>query len=203
MQEYLQRLVEAAAQGNTELIPANDVAGKVKELEQLRFILKRSQTELERVQLIRNVERNKLNSIMTWMEDIQNLLWPEDNLAMIALGAPLAPSTTDELSINSGLNLQEYPSAMRNLSRLVENPLPVGLKQLSTSAEASGISEVEDVTIILDYFRWMSWCNLALHLLRFPAPTPLLRKVVECGKAIKCADEKIVKVLAHVAGKAR
>jgi len=92
---------------------------------------------------------------------------------------------------------------MRDLSRKISlGLLPQSVQNLYNKANAWQIGHIEDVMTLRDAFRWLSWCNLVLHMLRYPASTPLLRQVLEITKSLRVIDEKIVKLLTQILHKA-
>lgn len=96
-----------------------------------------------------------------------------------------------------------YGLQMRDVSFKMSCLLPPSVQNLYDKANAWQISQVEDVVMVKDAFRWLSWCNLVLHVLRYPASTPLLRHVLDETKSMRVVDDKIVKLLSQVLSKAR
>ncbi len=100
----------------------------------------------------------------------------------------------------------QYPTyglQMRDVSNKMSYLLPASVQNLYDKATAWQISQVDDVIMVKDAFRWLSWCNLVLHVLRYPASTPLLRSVLEETKTMRVVDDKILKLLSQILNKAR
>lgn len=91
-----------------------------------------------------------------------------------------------------------YAESMRILSRNLDVLLPTSIQGMAMRAQLTGIHMIEDVAQLIDYFKWISWCHLALHLLRYPPPSVLLKKLVEVTKKFKVYDEKILKTISSL-----
>lgn len=64
------------------------------------------------------------------------------------------------------------------------------------------INLIEDVHVVLQCFKWMSWCNVTLQAIRVPPKIRLLQFLVDSTKFIRVADERIMKVFHSIVGKA-
>ncbi len=73
--------------------------------------------------------------------------------------------------------------------------LPTGVNQIIQTAKSKKIYDFEDVFVVCEYFRWISWCYQCIYLLREPPSIKQLADFVNVAKSIQCADERIVKVL--------
>jgi hypothetical protein len=118
-------------------------------------------------------------------------------------------STSSSSSSSSATSLSSshssnYLQLMTHVHRILRNRqlLPVDLVVMYQRAIAEGIEEIEDVSIVLDGFRYMSWCTLVLQVLRYPPPTPLLKRCIE-AKPLKFGDDRILKHLQMILSKAR
>ena len=49
--------------------------------------------------------------------------------------------------------------------------VPDAIRRAAEAAVALNIDKVDDVIEMVESFRWMSWCNIALHALRLPLTT--------------------------------
>mmetsp|Transcript_27861 Transcript_27861/g.46820 ORF Transcript_27861/g.46820 Transcript_27861/m.46820 type:complete len:513 (-) Transcript_27861:81-1619(-) len=76
--------------------------------------------------------------------------------------------------------------------------LPIGLVHMERAAALVGILSLDDVVIVLEAFRWMSWVNLCLHMLRLPPTTAALRRLLDVTRGMRCTDDKIIKLLTSV-----
>ena len=65
------------------------------------------------------------------------------------------------------------------------------------------ISNIEDVQLVLDAFRWMSWCSISLNLLRCPPTTVALRRLTDSASHLRLSDDKVVKLLSGISSRAR
>lgn len=113
--------------------------------------------------------------------------------------------TPDDVVRSFPKDFPTYGLLMRDLSFKMTHGglLPESVQNLYTKASSWNIDHIEDVMMVKDAFRWLSWCNLVLHLLRYPTNTPLLRQVLDVTKTLRVVDEKIVKLLTQVLQKAR
>ena len=129
--------------------------------------------------------------IFRWMQAMQELMWPCTE-EQVALGRPVGPSVSAPINTTSVL---EYNRAL--LAQLT-SLLPVGMTHMERAATLVGIVNLEDVALVLDAFRWMSWTNICLHMLRNPPTTPALRQLIDVTKNMRCIDEKVIKILSGV-----
>ena len=191
-----------AAQESAGSAPTDPVIiAALAELAQLRNSMRLTMQELKNLNSAVALESEKVTPIINWMGKIQDILWPSpSDPVQVALGAPLDP-----LKYNHSLpSDSKYIDQIRVIMKLLDTSLlPPGMEQLQAEARAEGVDKIEDVALIVDAFKWMSWCNLALHVLRFPPPPKVLRKVAEAARPLKVVDEKIVKLVASTASKAR
>lgn len=49
--------------------------------------------------------------------------------------------------------------------------VPDAIRRAAEAAVSLNIDKVDDVIEMVESFRWMSWCNVALHALRAPLTT--------------------------------
>ena len=70
------------------------------------------------------------------------------------------------------------------------------------AAAALRIDQMADVKNVLDYFRWINWLSLALHALRRPIPSPSIRMLVDAATPLFCAEDKILRPLQALIGRA-
>jgi hypothetical protein len=138
-----------------------------------------------------SLETQLHKEVFRWMQAMQELLWPCTD-EQVALGKPLGPSAAAPLQASSFL---EYNRAL--LAHL-PSLLPVGLQHMERAAALVGIRHLDDVATVLEAFRWMSWTNLCLHMLRLPPTTPALRTLLDACKDMRYTDEKVVKMLTGV-----
>lgn len=138
-------------------------------------------------------EEERRGVVSTWMTELTSILAPPvDDTALSASGAPVTPPMS---IVQAGHRatmswLRSYLATTPASDRLLP-PAVIGLQR---RAVEMNIANIEDVAIVLDAFRWMSWCSLGLYLLRFPAPSPLLRRFL-AARPQRCCDEKIVRHL--------
>ena len=90
--------------------------------------------------------------------------------------------------------------------------LPSGMEKAYEAAKALSIIEIEDVLLIFEAFRYMSWLNITLHCLRRPLPVVVLKLLLtsvqsftSSSTAVSFAatvhpwvDEKLIKALSAI-----
>lgn len=136
------------------------------------------------------LERIKLQPICEWMNAMQGVIWPS-NPEDLDIGRPLEPISIK----HQGVSLGSFDEFSSNNLNLRNGLLSVGMTRAAKAADALGIQQVEDVVSIFEGFKWMSWANICLHVLRRPAPTRALRSLIESANSLKMVDEKILKFL--------
>ena len=149
--------------------------------------------ELEELNTNIELETSRRGAIIEWMKAMQKVLWPTSS-ADLESGRPLGP---------------EHPRDDHKLGfdRFTQNDnhyvlLPDGMCTAADAAISLEIDKVEDVITILDCFRWMSWCNISLHLIRVPPTSIALKKIVDVTKLLRMVDDKIIKVFANIVARA-
>lgn len=181
---------------------------KLPDLELLQSELDRLCAERQQLAQQLQLEEERRGLVTAWTGETLRLIAPQteaDLAASIAGAQPLHPLNPTWRS--SSLATPEVPpprshaEAMQVLREQLAVMLPPAAAQLQQKALESGILAVEDVLIVLDAFRWMSWCHLGLFLLRFPPPTTLLRRFV-ASRPAKLCDDKILRHLQGVLAKA-
>ena len=76
--------------------------------------------------------------------------------------------------------------------------LSYGMRNALDAARMLGILEVVDVDTTMEAFRWMAWCFRCLHTLRIPPATYTLKRLIDCCKPLKLADERIVRAVGGI-----
>ena len=181
----------------------------VKELETCRSSLRRSISEREFLQKAVSLECKHAGRISQWMGRMQRVLWPSHfNDGDALAGAPIAfwaPKPDDPKETLQQLTpLTDADTLLDYLKKKdsdiqFDRLLPPGMHKYaqdargtgSSSSEAEGdgsgasdISNIEDVELVLDAFRWMSWCSVSLNLLRCPPTTVGLRRMMDSGSSL-------------------
>jgi hypothetical protein len=136
-----------------------------KEIEFVKSGIERSTVELVNAKKTVTDESGKITHIIQWMLMLQKIVWPV-NEETLSFGIPLG----SRLGFTDPIRPNVCPDdCERTLltSLLTKNLLPDGLMTMAHTAIAMNIQDVEDVLLCVDAFRWMSWCNICLHLLRF------------------------------------
>lgn len=200
----------------------------VKELETCRSSLRRSISEREFLQKAVSLECKHAGRISQWMGRMQRVLWPSHfNDGDALAGAPIAfwaPKPDDPKETLQQLTpLTDADTLLDYLKKKdsdiqFDRLLPPGMHKYaqdargtgSSSSEAEGdgsgasdISNIEDVELVLDAFRWMSWCSVSLNLLRCPPTTVGLRRMMESAAQLRLSDDKVVKLLSSISSRAR
>lgn len=184
---------------------------KTIDLEAVSAELDRMHVERQQLTAQVQLEEEKKTVVTAWMADALRLIAPQTEVELQvsrATAQPLSPlnrqwQTTCELSSSTVPSnaVKSHVEAMSVLYAQLTVMLPPAGTALLQRAIVSGIHLVDDVQIVIDAFRWMSWCNLGLFLLRFPPPTPLLRRFIAARPAKLC-DDKILRHLQGVLSKA-
>lgn len=84
--------------------------------------------------------------------------------------------------------------------------LPLGMEKAYEAAKALSISEIEDVQLVFEAFRYMSWLNILLNCLRRPLPVVVLKMLLTAVQSFSSTpsspsttlpwiDEKLIKSL--------
>ena len=173
------------------------------ELEHYHNVLMKSEAEREALFRSISLETQLHREVVRWMQAMQELLWPTTD-EQVYLGRPLGPPprvtvedvfTEDDEEEERGLCIATYTKGIMKQLQLLT---PLGLIHMEKAASIVGIFAVEDVKYILDIFKWLSWINLTLHLLRLPPTTPALRRILDAVQGLRCADDKVVKLLSAI-----
>ena len=185
-------------------ITASSKSATQLELEHCHNVLSKSEAEREALFRSISLETQLHREVVRWMQAMQELLWPTTD-EQVHLGRPLAPPPRvmiDDTSSSSSsytegdvLSIASYTEGIMKQLQLLT---PLGLVHMEKAASIVGIFAVEDVKYILDIFKWLSWINLTLHLLRLPPTTPALRKILDAVQGLRCADDKVVKLLSAI-----
>lgn len=141
------------------------------------------------------------SSIISEMSTVQN----DNSIPTKAETVTQQPDGNSHNTIHNPIP-DQYPTyglQMRDVSNKMSCLLPASVQNLYDKATAWQISQVDDVVMVKDAFRWLSWCSLVLHVLRYPASTPLLRSVLEETKSMRVVDDKILKLLSQILNKAK
>ena len=123
------------------------------------------------------------------MKAMQKVLWPTSS-ADLESGRPLGPEHPKQ---DHRLGFDRF-----NKSDCHYVLLPDGMCTAADAAISLEIDKVEDVITILDCFRWISWCNISLHLMRVPPTTMALKKIVDVTKLLRMVDDRIIKVFTNI-----
>jgi hypothetical protein len=172
-------------------VDAERVGIAKRDVDHLEVAVAKAQQEKESLARAISLETQLHKEVFRWMQAMQELLWPCTD-EQVALGKPLGPSAAAPLQTASFL---EYNRAL--LAHL-PSLLPVGLQHMERAATLVGIRHLDDVATVLEAFRWMSWTNLCLHMLRLPPTTPALRTLLDACKDMRYTDEKVLKMLTGV-----
>eukprot|EP01038_Epipyxis_sp_PR26KG_P010367 gene10367-13929_t len=149
-------------------------------------------------------ESSLCHEVMQWMNMMQTVIWPATP-EQISLSHPLGPNPNNSHNSNEDRRdkaMNYHDIVCHCLHHLQTGLLPIALQYCSENATSMGISNIEDVMAVLDAFKWMSWCNLCLHIMRFPANTITLKKLVEEARNIRTADDKIIKFVSTILNRA-
>jgi hypothetical protein len=82
------------------------------------------------------------------------------------------------------------------------NNLPSGVLACIDAVNKLGLDKIHDVRVIIDGFRWLTWCFQCLTVLRLPPTTKQLKKLYDNASTCKLADEKVVKAISGMSSRA-
>lgn len=164
-----------------------EITSKQKEFDSIQSILDKSIREKEFLMKSIAAETQLHKEVIRWMQALQELIWPSTE-EQVVLGKPIGPNITNF----NDISLLWYN---RNIVEKLKCLLPLGLVHMEKAASIVGISEIEDVNMILTIFRWLSWINLALHMLRYPSTSFSLKRLLDATETIHVKDEKTIKLL--------
>jgi hypothetical protein len=197
----------SASEGETPSVapnpPANSLEDAISEqIRPVRELLRAAQVNLqmaadEELQLLKELEAEKVKVPMVreWMQAMQGVLWPS-NREDLEIGKPLEPLSVirpvSSTTAAAGTPRDEFSVQELGLDRGL---LSEGMQKAHCAAVALNIHLIEDVIMVFEGFKWMSWMNLFLYALRRPMPTRALRLFIEAYKPLKLQDEKITKML--------
>jgi hypothetical protein len=167
------------------------------ELEEARRRLARSRSEEADSRNRRYLEDHMLEDCQDWMHVLQRVFWPNDKEAITA-GYPLGLAHFTTPRYKSVL----FQPVGKNDDQLLKQMVPDAIRRAAEAAVALNIDKVDDVVETVEHFRWMSWCHVTLQLLRAPMTTNGLRRILESGRPMRFADERILKLLQHISTKA-
>ena len=165
-----------------------------RELELAKLRLNESRADEQECIKQRALEENKREEIQNWMISIQAILWPSTP-EEIEAGRPLGQDNPPGFTL-----LQPHPSL--DHLKLLRSLVPDIIRKTAQDAIDYGIDRIEDVNLVLEAFRWMSWCNLCLHGLRAPLSTRALKRLLDASSTLR-ADERVIRVLNGIASRAR
>jgi hypothetical protein len=80
--------------------------------------------------------------------------------------------------------------------------LPVGIIHAIDQANKFGLEKVHDVRVIVDGFRWMTWCFQCLTILRLPPTSKQLKKLLDAAANCRFADDKVLKIIYGISQRA-
>ena len=114
----------------------------------------------------------------------------------------LIPTTSSKGSPSAPSSSNAVHSAFNQPTRL----LPLGMEKAYEAAKALSISEIEDVQLVFEAFRYMSWLNVLLNCLRRPLPVVVLKMLLTAVQSFSSMpsspsttlpwiDEKLIKSL--------
>jgi len=169
------------------------------EVENCHNILLKSEAEREALFRSISLETQLHREVVRWMQAMQELLWPTTD-EQVYLGRPLSPSSsssTNRITVDDDMmiSLVTYTKTIMKQLQLLT---PLGLIHMEKAASIVGIYAIEDVKYILDIFKWLSWINLTLHLLRLPPTTLALKRIIDSVQRLRFVDENIIKLLESI-----
>lgn len=161
------------------------------ELEESRARLAKSKADQREVVAQIDAEAAKRDAIVAWMIEMQKIMWPSND-AELEIGKPLAPDHKRAHQIT----LEDCLCRPGTLS--IYSLLADGMCAMADKAISMGIDKMEDVVIVLDCFRWLSWCSVCSNILRTPPTTMMMRRLLNATKPLRVFDDKILRFLSGV-----
>jgi hypothetical protein len=80
--------------------------------------------------------------------------------------------------------------------------LPIGIVSAIEQANKFGLDKVHDARVIVDGFRWMTWCFQCLTILRLPPTSRQLKKLLDAAANCRFADDKVLKIISGISQRA-
>ena len=157
------------------------------ELDQARERHEQSSVEEATHTELSELEDSRQPEVIVWMQKIQAVMWPANSKDQ-DLGRPCG---RDVIPQEQSFTVEDVQD--RALTHLRTNLLPAYLFEMARSGINAGIGDIEDIVTVIEAFRWMSWCNVTLQVIRIPLTTVLLRKLVSAGEGLKMHDEKLLR----------
>lgn len=157
------------------------------ELDQARERHEQSSVEEAAHSELTELEGSRQPEVIVWMQKIQAVMWPANSKDQ-DLGRPCG---RDVIPQEQSFTVEDVQD--RALAHLRTNLLPAYLFEMARSGINAGIGDIEDIVTVIEAFRWMSWCNVTLQVIRIPLTTVLLRKLVTAGEGLKMHDEKLLR----------
>ena len=172
-------------------ISAGALAAQMKhysfELEEARKRCKASmRDEGNSIDLMR-VETEFQKEVSVWMQRVQSIIWPSSPEA-IEYGRPVGGNI---IPASGQFSLEEIQG--RAFVLLRSALLPPAMLDVYKASRETKFSEVEDVVLVTEAFRWMSWCNIALNVMRVPVTTLFIKKLITAADGLKMGDDRLLR----------
>jgi len=157
------------------------------ELEDARKRLEASLRDEATANELVELELSHQKEIVSWMQKVQIALWPS-NIKEADYGRPCG---RDVIPATHSFSVEEVQE--RAMNHMRTNLLPPYIFDLARHGIEAGIGDIEDIVTVVEAFRWMSWCNVTMQVMRLPITTILLRKLISASEGLKMVDDKLLR----------
>ena len=89
-------------------------------------------------------------------------------------------------------------SAEEDAGRPLLDSLPIGIVHAGEQAIKCGLDKVHDVRMVVDGFRWMTWCFQCLEILRLPPTSRQMKRLLDAACNCRFADDKVLKIISGI-----
>jgi hypothetical protein len=200
---------DIGVESENNLVLNNQLLAAQREIDQIRLQLLKTITERDKLSICISVETAHSSKTTRWMQKIQHVLWPSNNpdikqigaVTASRVGAPVGCAVTSMKTLVGYLS--KNPGKEEWDSDKLLSPKMLEITREFVDGNIVAANSVEDVLLVVDAFRWMSWCNICLKILRCPPSTEFLRKLIDCAKPLRVTDDKVLKLLTGILSRAR
>lgn len=94
-------------------------------------------------------------------------------------------------NISNLLKAHDYYQKLQTEDNLLRVCVPDAIKRATEAAISLSVDGIDDVLVVIESFRWMSWCNIMLHSIRAPLTIRALNKLVMACQGMRNIDVNV------------